>query len=688
MTGGNIDIELPLPENKPNEEVDASIFESLNLDYPGLEKVKMHYEAGEHYYASLALLDYYRTRTNVTNPDLSLIDVKATETEMGQANAAMDNYRFYVKGFEDPKAPGMPYSVKKDGAINWQNNPAGVTDEYQKQLHRHQWFIPQGKAYRMTGDEKYFESWKEVYSDWVKQNPQPAPDQIGQGSWWQLQVSARIVDQTKLLEYFKSAQGFTPEYITLFLKSFAEQADFLAKYLHSDGNILLSQGNALVSAGILFPEFKNAEQWMNKGFDILNAEQKKQFLPDGWHFELSQHYHVGCVDYYYEAMRLANYNQKTDKLSADFVSSLRKATEVVMNFTFPNYFKRGSDNIVPMFNDSFSRTRSIRKKNFKSYCDMFPDNEELRYMYTGANGATPQGTCPDTEMRIYPDAGYYVMRNGWTPASTVMMLSNNVSDNLSRWSHNQPDNGTFELYINGRNFFPDSGVFRYSTTNGDNSDRDWFRGTDKHNTLTQKDMRYPEKDLKKNINKCDGKTLKSEAKEGTELVVFENQGYEDLKHRRAVFFVNKEFFVLVDEAIGTTVNPLYLSFNLCPEEKAGDVVIDMEGELGCHTAFKDNNNILVRTFTEEGKAISVKTFEGRLSYDTSDKEYIKRPAYTIYYEGKQTDENPRFITVIRPVSSASGKTVSAKFTDDGQSENGARLQVTVDGQTYNLAYTL
>lgn len=115
LTGGNIDIELPLPENKPNEEVDASIFESLNLDYPGLEKVKMHYEAGEHYYASLALLDYYRTRTNVTNPDLSLIDVKATETEMGQANAAMDNYRFYVKGFEDPKAPGMPYSVKKDG---------------------------------------------------------------------------------------------------------------------------------------------------------------------------------------------------------------------------------------------------------------------------------------------------------------------------------------------------------------------------------------------------------------------------------------------------------------------------------------------------------------------------------------------------------------------------------------------
>ena len=36
----------------------------------------------------------------------------------------------------------------------------------------------------------------------------------------------------------------------------------------------------------------------------------------------------------------------------------------------------------------------------------------------------------------------------------------------------------------------------------------------------------------------------------TELVVFENQGYDNLKHRRAVFYVNKKFFVLVDEGIG------------------------------------------------------------------------------------------------------------------------------------------
>ena len=64
LTGGNVDIDL-LPDAKPNDVVDPQVFEAINLNYPGLEKVKEFYEAGEHYYAANALLEYYRTRTNV-----------------------------------------------------------------------------------------------------------------------------------------------------------------------------------------------------------------------------------------------------------------------------------------------------------------------------------------------------------------------------------------------------------------------------------------------------------------------------------------------------------------------------------------------------------------------------------------------------------------------------------------------
>lgn len=677
LTGGNVDIDL-LPDAKPNDVVDPQVFEAINLNYPGLEKVKEFYEAGEHYYAANALLEYYRTRTNVTNPNLSLINVTISEAEQAKADYALVDYRFHVNNFYEDKETLKPYSVKQDGGINWEYSPKDASDEYQKQLHRHQWFIPQAKAYRVSGDEKYIQSWIEVYKNWIENNPKPTTGP-NTTSWWQLQVSTRIGDQVQLLEYFKNSVNFTPEWLSTFLVEFAEQADFLVDYPYeSGGNILISQANALATAGTLMPEFKNAEKWMNTGYQILSEEVQNQIMSDGWHKEMSLHYHIGIVADFYEAMKLAEANQLSSKLPSDFTEPLRKAAEVVMYFTYPNYFIKGSDNVVPMFNDSWSRTRNVLKNtNFKQYVEMFPDSEELKYMQTAGNGGTAQGRTPNNDMKLFDQAGYYVLRNGWTPASTVMILSNNksndASNSLSAYSHNQPDNGTFELYHNGRNFFPDSGVRTYYTSGGDNDLRYWFRGIDKHNTLSIG---------KQNIKKAAGKLLKSE--EGaTELVVFENQGYDNLKHRRAVFYVNKKFFVLVDEGIGNAEGTINLSFNLC-EGTASEVVMDTDKN-GVHTAFSNNNNIIVRTFAN--KAVTCSPFTGRIAY-LVDGAYNTRQSYTIDMN-KSADETARYITVILPVNgSTDTSSISAKFIDSGYFENSASVEVSVNGETHTLSYTL
>lgn len=88
-------------------------------------------------------------RANVFNPNLSLVDVTASDAEKSKADYALE-YRFYVNGQLEDDATGKPYSVGKKGEINWANNPSGTSGEYQKQLHRHQWFIPQAKTYRDT----------------------------------------------------------------------------------------------------------------------------------------------------------------------------------------------------------------------------------------------------------------------------------------------------------------------------------------------------------------------------------------------------------------------------------------------------------------------------------------------------------------------------------------------------------
>lgn len=50
--------------------------------------------------------------------------------------------------------------------------------------------------------------------------------------------------------------------------------------------------------------------------------------------------------------------------------------------------------------------------------------------------------------------------------------------------HCQPDNGTFELWFNGKNLFPDSGSYVYAGEGEVMEQRNWHRQTCVHNTVT------------------------------------------------------------------------------------------------------------------------------------------------------------------------------------------------------------
>lgn len=49
----------------------------------------------------------------------------------------------------------------------------------------------------------------------------------------------------------------------------------------------------------------------------------------------------------------------------------------------------------------------------------------------------------------------------------------------------QPDNGTFSLYRDGRNFLPDAGFFTYGGDAASDALRKSYRATTMHNTMTK-----------------------------------------------------------------------------------------------------------------------------------------------------------------------------------------------------------
>ena len=689
----NNDKENILPDE--GEGIEKKLFEVINLDYKGLEKVKQYYEAGNYQLAANALLDYYRMRTDVVNPNVTLLGTTASAVELNIANQALD-YRIYVRNFPETRgetdgvrdeSKDIYYSFKNsDGTINWDLKVDGITDnEFKYQRHRHQWMVPQAKAYYMTKDEKYILSWKEVFTDWMKNYPCPEVIKDEYFPWSGLQIAERVSSQADLMTYYIHSAKFTPEWLSIFLTQYVDQVESIRKLYKPEGNILVTQLYSLTLAGVLFPELKKAEEWVEEGTRKLNEQIKEQFNPDGIQNELDPSYHVGAISDFYNAYEVAKENNKAHYFSADYMPSLRKATEFVMDLVYPNYS-------VENFNDTRSgrMQKSMLIKNFTRYAQMFPDNEGMKWMATQGK----EGKKPTYTLKAYEYSGYYMLRNGWDqdPSKVSMFILKNNYNPKKKW-HCQADNNTFSLFHKGRNFFPDAGVYAYS---GD-SQRNVYEQTAWHNTITI---------FENNIDQMLGKFIYKGTDGNTNYIVTENAAYiqketpksDVLNHRRSVFHVNHNdidngFFVLVDELYGPEKGQKYnLNFNLCEGTKDGNVVVDNDQAnniLGAHTVFKDGNNIVIRTYSENVDTKTALTAKAsNISNDHGVVSYKDRLRYLITLRKGKAETATRAITVIYPTSNPTGTTINAEFTDGGYTGKAVAIKVTVNGTPYELSYTI
>ena len=689
----NNDKENILPDE--GEGIEKKLFEVINLDYKGLEKVKQYYEAGNYQLAANALLDYYRMRTDVVNPNVTLLGTTASAVELNIANQALD-YRFYVRNFPETRgetdgvrdeSKDIYYSFKNsDGTINWDLKVDGITDnEFKYQRHRHQWMVPQAKAYYMTKDEKYILSWKEVFTDWMKNYPCPEVIKDEYFPWSGLQIAERVSSQADLMTYYIHSANFTPEWLSIFLTQYVDQVESIRKLYKPEGNILVTQLYSLTLAGVLFPELKKAEEWVEEGTRKLNEQIKEQFNPDGIQNELDPSYHVGAISDFYNAYEVAKENNKAHYFSADYMPSLRKATEFVMDLVYPNYS-------VENFNDTRSgrMQKSMLIKNFTRYAQMFPDNEGMKWMATQGK----EGKKPTYTLKAYEYSGYYMLRNGWDqdPSKVSMFILKNNYNPKKKW-HCQADNNTFSLFHKGRNFFPDAGVYAYS---GD-SQRNVYEQTAWHNTITI---------FENNIDQMLGKFIYKGTDGNTNYIVTENAAYiqketpksDVLNHRRSVFHANHTaidngFFVLVDELYGPEKGQKYnLNFNLCEGTKDGNVVVDNDQAnniLGAHTVFKDGNNIVIRTYSENVDTKTALTAKAsNISNDHGVVSYKDRLRYLITLRKGKAETATRAITVIYPTSNPTGTTINAEFTDGGYTGKAVAIKVTVNGTPYELSYTI
>lgn len=646
------------------QELRTEVFDLLDLTRPGLEKVRAAHEGGDDAAAAADLLEYYRSRKGICTPEIRNVKkVKINKEQQKWADDALQHTFFVHKGYQ----PSFNYGED----IDWRYWPV-QDNELRWQLHRHKWFTPMGYAYRVSGDEKYAKEWVYQYMDWVKKNPYvkiskkeyeitqdsqlKADAENARYAWRPLEVSHRLQDQCLQFQLFVDSPSFTPEFLTEFLVNYHRHATHIMGNWSKQGNHLLFEAQRMLYAGSFFPEFKDAELWRQSGVDILNKEVKIQVLPDGGHFELDPHYHLAVIEIFLKSLRVADLNG----FRSDFPQSYQDAVESLvmwyLNIMFP-------DCTNPCFSDAKLCDKREMTKHFKQWTEVFPDNQFIKWF--ASDGA--EGTQPDWLSKGFNDSGFYVFRSGWGSDAVQMDVK---AGPAGEW-HAQPDFGTFELWYNGKCLFQDSGSYVYEGKDPEVMEwRRWFRASAHHNTLTMDG---------KDVDKVASETLLWHPEGDVQILVTEHPSYPGLTHRRSIFFVNNEYFVIVDEAVGQKKGWVNLNWQM-PKGKVPNSREDMT----FYSEFEGDSNFMFRCFGPEG--MSMKKDEGWQSPAYMKK--VKR-IHASFNAKKSGNEPLRFITVIHPKQDAGYEDISAKFTDRGFSNSGMSLEVKVGkGKKVKLSYKL
>ncbi len=593
---------------QPPEET-KKLLNRLDLFEKGLEKVKQ--SLGNPGNAARELLNYYKQRQTVNHPVKRVGKTKrpgnlANEADFKIANDALEHVFIGQRAYPS-------YFCGED--INWNSRP--VPDmEWVWQLNRMYFWNSMAKVYAQTGDEKYAREWGEQLIDWTRKNPR---DEEHRYAWRSIEAGIRGHSWTNHYRRFIDSPSFNEEVLVAFLNSLYEHAEYLMTVYRSGSNWGLMEAEGMAFISMTFPEFKQAEKWRDEAIRRLNREITLQVYPDGHQRELAMGYHLGCIRWFMRTFELARMNGLDGAFPETYLQIVERMCEVPMKLGLP-------DGTNVQFGDAWAGKPGQHSDRFLEWADFFdrPD-----FLYLATNGR--KGEKPASTAYALKKSGLYSMRSDWMKDAVCLVLKCGPDGG----GHCQPDNGTFDVYAGGRNLMPDAGSYIYS---GDPEGRAWFRQTKVHQTLT----------LNGENSAYAPKLLLWKPGEEMDILVVENKSYEDLTHRRSVFFVDKRYFIVVDDAIGQATGNVDIHFQLAPgagdaPASSADRIFDRENN-SVRSGFREGWNIFIRAGLNDG--VKLEEEEGWVSFEYTKKQ--PRPAFRFRQEKSQNQRQIHFVTLVVP----------------------------------------
>ncbi|WP_333511262.1 alginate lyase family protein [Thermoanaerobacterium saccharolyticum] len=409
-----------------------------------------------------------------------------------------------------------------------------------------------GKAYIITEDLKYLNKGEELIKVWIHDNKK-----IKKNIWDSYTIAKRIINW---IWFINLLNLYHFDFDPIIIKSIKFQIEYLYNHIEYEicANHLVMDAKGLVFAGY----FLNENKYIKKGKNLALNELKAEFLCDGGHFERSFSYHIEVLLHYIEILTLLK--KYKDNISEQILRSIKPAFDYLYNVIKPN-------KEIPLVNDSYLDytiksvdvlTCGVALFNDGRYKNLCCDKlSEYGLWVLGSNAfenyKNIKTVSEHRKSVLFKDTGYYILRDKVTEGRELYILFDcgNIGPDYNP-GHAHADSLNLELSIGNNDVIIDSGTFTYKP----GKDRDYFRSTKAHNTITIDDISSSQVWSAFRIGeRAHAKIVKfNEYKDLIHIAAVHNGyskllGKDKIFHQRSIIYIKNNLLYIIDYLYGSII---------------------------------------------------------------------------------------------------------------------------------------
>ncbi len=368
------------------------------------------------------------------------------------------------------------------------------------ELSRGYHLVALAKAFRLTGEPRYFREFQDQIKSWIAENP------VGYGPNWActMDVAIRAVNwMCSVYLFFCEESMEQSDFWSDVFASLLNHALFICNNLEvrrdprgrvNNNNHFMSNVCGLLFLGILFQDLPQAQKWLSLAFRDFCSEVLRQINPDGCDFEASISYH-GLVTEMIAVSTLLLMRNRVD-VPPKILERLFAAFRFINSYTRPDgkvpqvgdgddgrflalgflFDVETSDHRYlldlgsEIFDVSFENKNAMPSPYVLWFDPSFLLNRSTRIRLSKTGGREM------SRINVFPTSGYYIMRGG----NNFTMISTGKVGTLGTGNHTHNNVFSIEISMRGKPIIVDPGTFVYTA---DRDTRNLFRSTFYHNVI-------------------------------------------------------------------------------------------------------------------------------------------------------------------------------------------------------------